>query len=404
MARCPFDPHPRDAEAIDSDSFPLVRSGDGRLARLVASYDDCKAVLSDPGISVFPFHDSFPHPSQGRIDFLRQAFDREGVNTLPVTFLDDPDHARIRRMILPGLTVRSSERLRPAIRSHVTDLLDAASAHEVVDYVAAVAKPLPTRVIADLFGAGPESWEIFHRAAHAAMGTRNPNGEEVRSAADDLNQLIDSLIVERIDQPSDDLLSRLVHDHLLPGLLSTAELHTLAFVILTAGHDTTVHMTAMSLLALQGHPEQWDLLCERADDMQFVARAVEELLRYITILNTGRRRVAISDVRTGGKVLREGEGVIVANELANRDPLRFPEPERLDLRRDATGHIAFGFGIHQCVGQSVARVELQEQLRAIALRYPEATLASPHEHQYVHGDNVYGVEKLDLRLGLARSG
>jgi cytochrome P450 len=167
-------------------------------------------------------------------------------------------------------------------------------------------------------------------------------------------------------------------------------------LLLIAGHETTANMIALGTLALLEHPEQLALLRD-TDDPKLVAAAVEELLRYLTIVHNGRRRAALADIEIGGQVIRAGEGMIMPNDLANRDPAAFADPDRLDLRRDARRHIAFGFGVHQCLGQPLARMELQLVYGTLYRRIPTLRLAAPVESlSFKHDGSVYGVYELPV--------
>jgi cytochrome P450 len=167
-------------------------------------------------------------------------------------------------------------------------------------------------------------------------------------------------------------------------------------LMLLAGHETTANMIALGTLALLEHPDQLDLL-RSTDDPALVASAVEELLRYLNITHNGRRRVATEDIEIAGEVIRAGEGIIMPNDIGNRDPSVFPDPDRLDLRRNPRRHVAFGFGVHQCLGQPLARMELQVVYGTLYRRIPTLRLAAPLEAvPFKHDGSVYGVYELPV--------
>jgi cytochrome P450 len=167
-------------------------------------------------------------------------------------------------------------------------------------------------------------------------------------------------------------------------------------LLLLAGHETTANMIALGTLALLEHPDQLALLRD-SDDPKLVAGAVEELLRYLNITHNGRRRVALADIEIGGQVIRAGEGIILANDVGNRDPDAFADPDRLDLRRDARHHVAFGFGVHQCLGQPLARMELQVVYSTLYRRIPTLRLATDVRRIPFKDDGfVYGVYELPV--------
>ncbi|MEU7893408.1 cytochrome P450 [Nonomuraea sp. NPDC049152] len=166
--------------------------------------------------------------------------------------------------------------------------------------------------------------------------------------------------------------------------------------MLIAGHETTANMIALGTLALLEHPDQLAMLRE-TDEPKLFASAVEELLRYMNITHNGRRRVALADIEIAGQVIRAGEGIIMANDIANRDPSVFPDPDRLDIRRDARRHVAFGFGVHQCLGQPLARMELQVVYGTLYRRIPTWRLAATlDELPFKHDGSVYGVYELPV--------
>jgi cytochrome P450 len=170
----------------------------------------------------------------------------------------------------------------------------------------------------------------------------------------------------------------------------------MASLMLIAGHETTANMIGLGTLALLEHPEQLAELRE-TEDPKLVANAVEELLRYLTIVHSGRRRVATEDIEVAGQLVRAGEGIILANDIGNRDATQFPEPDQLDIHRQARHHVAFGFGVHQCLGQPLARMELQVVYSTLYRRIPTLTLAIPFEDvQFKHDMGVYGVHSLPV--------
>jgi cytochrome P450 len=167
-------------------------------------------------------------------------------------------------------------------------------------------------------------------------------------------------------------------------------------LLLLAGHETTANMIALGTLALLTNPDQLALLRE-SDDPKLIAGAVEELLRYLNITHNGRRRVALEDIEISGQLIRAGEGLILANDIGNRDPAAFPDPDRLDIQRDARRHVAFGFGVHQCLGQPLARMELQVVYGTLYRRIPTLSFAASLDRiHFKHDGSVYGVYDLPV--------
>jgi hypothetical protein len=200
---------------------------------------------------------------------------------------------------------------------------------------------------------------------------------------------------DKLVNPGEDLLSSLV-GRVEAGELTRAEVAQMGVLLLLAGHETTANMIALGTLALLEHPDQFALLRD-GDDPKLVASAVEELLRYLNITHNGRRRVALADIEIAGHLVRAGEGLIFPNDIGNRDPNAFPEPNRLDIQRNARHHVAFGFGVHQCLGQPLARLELQVVYSVLYKRIPTLKLATGLDKiPFKHDAAVYGVYELPV--------
>jgi cytochrome P450 len=205
---------------------------------------------------------------------------------------------------------------------------------------------------------------------------------------------LDGLVTEKQSKPQDDVVSRLVIEQLEPGHVNRLTLINIIRLLLSAGHQTTQNMTALGVLTLLQHPDQRHLIQARPET---IPAAVEELLRYSSVLHMGARRVALEDIDVNGKLVKAGEGVICSIPAANRDERLFPEPDRFDIQRDASGHVAFGFGVHQCLGQVLARAELQIVYGTLFERLPNLRLAVPFEElRFRHDMFVYGVHALPL--------
>jgi cytochrome P450 len=220
---------------------------------------------------------------------------------------------------------------------------------------------------------------------------------EVVAAHDELIAFLTDLTLEKASSvPTGDLLSRLAHEQLTTGALSANEIAKLAKVLLIAGHDTSAGMIGLGTVALLKNPDQLKIVRD-SQDPRVVSSAVEELLRYLTIVHRGRRRVALEDIELGGELIRAGEGMIVVLETANRDEQQFKNANVLDVQRDSHGHMAFGFGIHQCLGQSLARLELEVVNSTLFRRIPTLALAVPYESlPYRHDQFNYGVHCLPV--------
>lgn len=382
----PFNPPEDYADLREQPSFPRVRLWDGTHPYLLTKYDDIRAVLSNPKFSCEPNRDGFPHVFEGRM--VADKADRSFLR------LDNPDHDRLRRMVTKEFTVRRVAQLTPRIQETVDRLITQYSQlPQGSDFVDHFSAPLPTEIITFLLGIPYEDHDFFHEATRIQFGSKSTPAE-VRNSLDDLFNYLDALITRKERDPQDDIVSRLVTEQLTPGHVDRLTLINIVRLLLSAGHQTTQNMTALGVLTLLQHPDQLALV---KSDPEVIPGAVEELLRFSSVLHMGARRVALEDIDVNGKQVRAGEGVICSIPAANRDPELFPDPDKLDVQRDAAGHVAFGFGIHQCLGQVLARAELQVVYGSLFKRLPNLRLAVPFEKlRFRHDMFVYGVHELPL--------
>nr|WP_239157624.1 cytochrome P450 [Streptomyces sp. SID13726] len=260
------------------------------------------------------------------------------------------------------------------------------------DLVTAYALPQPSLVICELLGVPYEDHAFFREQAQA-FTSFSTDTTDVLAARRALYGYLSELLAARGKEPADDLLSRLATDRVATGEASAEEAVGVAFVLLLAGFETTANMFPLSVVALLRNPEQ--LAALRAEPELWPA-AVEELLRYLTVSHWGLRRIATEDVEVGGVLIRAGEGVAVAIQAADRDPSVYRDPDSLDVRRDASGHLAFGHGLHQCVGQSLARAELQIGLPALFERLPGLRLTASPEDLALPMSAMHGVRSLPV--------
>ncbi|MEV0148764.1 MULTISPECIES: cytochrome P450 [unclassified Nonomuraea] len=383
-ATCPFDPPPALRSLQEEAPLVRVRLWDGSTPWLVTRYAEQRALLADPRVSAdflrpgYPI--SAPTPKGGFISFI---------------LMDDPEHHRLRRMVQAPFTVKRVEGMRPAVQKIVDDLIDDLLAGpKPVDLVEAFALPVPSLVICELLGV-PYAGHGFFQDNSKVIIRRDAKPEERAAAGGRLAAYLDDLVGRKIAEPADDLLSQLA-GRVTAGELSREEAAQMGVLLLIAGHETTANMIALGTLALLENPDQLALLRD-SDDPKLVAGAVEELLRYLNITHSGRRRVALEDIEIAGQVIRAGEGMIMPNDIANRDPGTFPDPDDLDIRRDARRHVAFGFGVHQCLGQPLARMELQVVYSTLYRRIPTLRLATDLDKiPFKHDGQVYGVYELPV--------
>ncbi|GAB3742972.1 cytochrome P450 [Microlunatus parietis] len=379
--RSAFDPP---AEYSAAEKVQKVRLYDGRSAWLVVGYDEVREVLSHPAVSADRRREAFPFSSPSR-----EALERADPSF--VTF-DGPDHARIRRVFTRYFAVRRIQALRPVVRGIVDDLIDELLASgPPADFVRSFAAEVPARTICHFLGLPLAERGIFQELdARRNLLATAPG--DVRSATGLMLDLTKRLIESKRTDPGDDLVSELVHGEAAEVLTPEELLHALRLVI-TAGHETTSNMISLGLVTLLRHHDQWqDLIMEPA----LVPGAVEELLRYVSIFHISPTRLAVESFQLGGTRIEAGDGLIPVSAGANRDPDAFADPDRFDIRRGTRHHVAFGHGIHHCLGQSLARLELVVVLEQLISRLPGLRLAVPPEELRVSEYSFLKLEELPV--------
>jgi cytochrome P450 len=380
---CPFDPAPRLRRHHD----PMRRAHlwDGSTPWLVTGYAEQRELLADPRSSSDIHSPGYPN--------FAEAFGESGMSFV---VLDNPEHHRLRRTVIAPFTVKRVEGMRARVREIVDERLDAMLAGpRPTDLVAEFALPVPSLVICELLGVPYDDHDLF-QANRTTILQQEATPEQRMAALQEIADYLKNLLGRRLTDPGEDLLSGLA-DRVRSDELTLQEATDIGVLMLIAGHETTANMIALGTLALLENPDQLALLRAHLDDSAFVASAVEELLRYLTIAHGGRRRAALADIEIGGRTIRAGEGMILVTETGNRDPAVFADPDRLDLRRDARGHLAFGFGVHQCLGQPLARLELQIVYPALLARIPTLRLATEFERIPFRRDAVvYGVSRMPV--------
>ncbi|KUO15516.1 cytochrome [Streptomyces dysideae] len=384
-ARCPFDPPPALKALQEEAPLTKVRLWDGSEPWLVTRYADQRALLGDPRVSADTDSPGYP----------TKASPEGGEGKLSFIMMDDPEHARLRRMVTAPFAIKRVEAMRPAVQRIVDSLIDDMLAGpQPVDLVEAFALPLPSLVICELLGVPYADHEFFQENTKT-MVRRTATPEQRGAAVREVAGYLAGVIGKRIAEPQDDLLSSIA-GRVTAGELTHQEATEMALLLLIAGHETTANMIALGTLALLQNPDQLALLRD-TDDPKLVSSAVEELLRYLHITHLGRRRAVTEDIEIGGQVIKAGDGIIMVNEIGNRDAEVFPDPDRLDLRRDARRHVAFGFGVHQCLGQPLARMELQVVYGTLYRRIPTLKAACAIEDVKFKNDAfVYGVHELPV--------
>ncbi|MFI5683336.1 cytochrome P450 [Streptomyces sp. NPDC051636] len=383
---CPYQP-PTAYDPLRAHR-PLARVTlfDGRPVWLVTGHAAARALLSDPRLSSDRTRPGFPTITP-RIAVTR---DRK----LALLGRDDPEHHAQRRMVVPAFTLRRATELRPAIQRIVDERLDETIAQgPPAELVSAFALPVPSMVICSLLGVPYADHEFFEEQSRRLL--RGPEPADTLDARDRLEAYLGELIDGKAKQPEpgDGILDDLVHHQLREGTVDRAEAVSLASILLVAGHETTANMISLGTYTLLRHPER---LAELRADPALLPVAVEELMRLLSIAD-GLLRTALEDIEVEGATIRAGEGVVFSTSVINRDASVYPEPDTLDWHRTARHHVGFGFGIHQCLGQNLARAELEIALGTLWRRLPGLRLAAPPEAiPFKPGDTIQGMLELPV--------
>lgn len=377
--RRPGRPYPPEEYAGLRKREGLVRSTlpTGASVWLVTRHEEVRAVLTDPRISSNPSHPGFPRPAKtGGVPAQDQV---------PGWFvaLDPPEHTRFRKTLIPEFTVRRIREMRPVIQAIVDERIDAMLAGgNSADLISDFALPVPSLVISRLLGV-PKADCDFFEAQTRVLVTLTSTDEQREAATKALLRYLNRLIALKSKRPGDDLMSRLLAD----GKLTPQELSGVGMLLLIAGHETTANNIGLGAVTLLMTP-QWI-----GDD-----RAVEELLRYYSVADLVAFRVAVEDVEIGGQLIKAGEGIVPLVAAANHDETVFECPHQFDPSRSARHHVAFGYGVHQCLGQNLVRVEMELAYRSLFERIPTLELAVPVEELPLKYDGVlFGLHALPVR-------
>lgn len=360
---------------------------DGRKAWLVTRYEVARRLLADPRLSSDRTDENFPRISP-RFEAIRRINQRQGF-----IGMDPPEHGLYRRMLISDFAVRRIRSMRPDIERIVHGFIDEMLAEDPpVDLVSRLALPVPSMVICQMLGVPYDDHEFFQSASRRLLQSETAEG--TLQARHDLVGYLDRLVAERERHPGPGLIGRLVANELASGELDREDLVTTSILLLVAGHETTASMISLSVITLLEHPDQ---LAALRTGPEVMPSAVEELLRYLSIADLAGLRVAKADIDVDGQTVRAGDGVIVANSISNRDGDAFGDPDAFDVHRSARHHLAFGYGVHQCLGQNLARMELEIALNALFTRVPTLRLAVGVEDLTLRpGNTIQGVEELPV--------
>ncbi|WP_067845397.1 cytochrome P450 [Nocardia lijiangensis] len=383
----PFDPpreitRLREARPVSPMVFP-----DGHEGWLVTGYDAVRQLMADTRFS-----------SRQDIGIVHVPYETPGMPAptepspqIPGLFIamDPPDHTRLRRKLIGAFTVKRMKQLEEHIIEIAERQLDEmARLTPPVDLVKEFALPVPSLVICELLGV-PYADRANFQVNSAKFLVKDQSLEEKMAAYGAMTTYLAELVTRKRAEPGEDILSDLARD----DDLSIEELIGVAFLLLLAGHETTANMLALGTFALLEHPEQ---LAELHAGPDLLPNAVEELMRYLSVADIFYR-YATEDIELGGETIPEGSTVVVSLLAANRDPQRFDNPDTLDVHRKARGHLSFGHGVHQCLGQQLARIEMRAGFDGLLRRFPTLELAVPAGEVKLRTDmNIYGVHELPV--------
>jgi cytochrome P450 len=379
-AQCPLAPPP---EFADWREQPGLRKAmfQGNPVWVVSRYRDIRAALVDPRLSAKTIPDS--------------TMPRDADNKIPVMFArtDDPEHQRLRRMMTSNFTFRRCESMRP----HIQDMVDHYLGQMIeggapADLVRQFALPVPSMVIALLLGVPPDDLGLFQHNTTVGLDHRCTD-EERGQAFGAMYAYIEELVERKEREPGDDLISRLVTEYVATGQLDHATTAMNSVIMMQAGHETTANMISLGTVALLQHPDVFERLGQ-SDDPTVIANIVEELMRYLTIVHSQVDRIATEDLMIGGQLIRAGEFVMMSLLAGNWDAEFVDNPESFDAGRNTRGHLGFGYGVHQCIGANLARVEMQVAFATLARRLPGLKLAVTPDELKFKDANIYGMKEL----------
>ncbi len=387
---CPMAPPAQYAEAREREPISRVTLWDGTPTWIVTRMEEFRELMTSPHFSADPNVAGFP--------FISSARAAQSRSYQTFITMDPPDHGTYRRMLTKEFMVKRMQAMRPQVQAALNTLLDEMELDGgPADFIQRVALPLPSLVISIMLGVPYEDHNILQGWSadrqNLALGP-----EKLREAARNMEQYISQLLRKKEKEPGDgeDLLSRMAIEWVNPGKLSHEDAVQMGVLLYLAGHETTANLIGLGLVSLLQHPQQKaDLIAN-----PLLARgAAEEMLRYHSITHMNSNRVATADVEIGGKLIRKGEGVLALLHAANHDPAVFATPEQFDIHRDTRdqAHVAFSFGIHQCLGQPLARLELHVVFETLFQRFPNLRLAVPEaELDFKRNVFVFGLNTLPV--------
>ena len=381
-AHCPLAPP---AEFASWREEPGLRRAmfHGNPIWVVSRYQDIRAALVDTRLSAKTIPDTM--------------MPVDSDNKVPVIFarIDDPEHHRLRRMLTGNFTFRRTEAMRPQIQEMVDHYLGEMIGNgPPADLVHDFALPVPSMVIALLLGVPPEDLGLFQRQTTVGLDRKSSDEQKAQAMAA-MFAYIQELVERKEREPGDDLISRLVTEYVATGQTDHATTAMTSVIMMQAGHETTANMIALGTVALLKHPDVFERLGQ-TENPAIIANIVEELMRYLTIVQSQVDRVATEDLMIGGQLIRAGEFVMMNLPAGNWDAEFVDNPETLDVDRNTRGHLGFGYGVHQCIGQNLARVEMQVAFATLARRLPGLKLAVSPDGLSFKETDIYGMKELPV--------
>lgn len=370
----------------------------GAKVWIVTRYDDVRALLNDPRISKDGrrMNEMFARHS-GEVVGDSESLDAGFDDDLSMHMLntDPPQHTRLRALVSKAFTASQMERLRSRVEQVTGDLLDAMAGQPEVDLVSAFAVPLPLIIICELFGIPERDHDDWHRWATLLVGSGH-DPAAVTEASLQVTEYASALIDERRANPGDDLVSEMVRLSDTSAHLTRSELVAMIFVLVAAGLDTPMRQLGISVYTLLNHPDE---LAKLRADISLMPRALDELMRYAGTVATSSFRFAAADITLGEVTIPAGEMVLLALGSANRDSAHFDAPDQLDLQRRQLGNLAFGHGVHYCIGAHLARLEMEIGLAALITRYPDLRFAGdPGQLRWENGNLLRNLEALPVQV------
>jgi cytochrome P450 len=387
--RHPFDPPPEIVDFAAHKPVTRARIWNGSTPWLVTGNAELRSLATDTRVSVNEKLPGYPHWSPGM---------EAGIDSRPdvIMTLDGAEHSRLRRLATRSFSVKRVNALRPAMQEVLDRQLDEMLAGpQPADLVTQIALPIPSTMICQLLGVPYEDHGFFEGIAANSLD-QNATPEQSQNTIKSMVGYMEKLFARA---ESDGDIGGVVGDYVeyvKAGEMTSLEAFHMCIGLLFAGHETSANMIGLGVVALLQNPDQLAVLRD-SDDPGVIAGAVEELLRYLAIIHAAQRRIAIEDIEIAGETIRAGEGILMDFSGGNWDARTFPGPERLDLSRNAGQHLAFGFGPHGCVGQQLARAELQVVFGSLFKRVPTLELAVPLDEVRFKTDRLaYGVYSLPV--------